>query len=76
MSTTLSDEKFLKERTEYTGIHPQKFALWIGMASMTMFFAAITSALLVKKGDYRSWENFRLPTVFLFSTITVALVSV
>lgn len=73
---TLGDERFLKEKTEYTGIHPQKFALWIGMASMTMFFAAITSALLVKKGDYRSWENFRLPTVFLFSTITVALVSV
>lgn len=76
MSVTLSEQDILKEKTEYTGVHPQKFALWIAMASMTMFFAALTSALLVKKGDYRSWENFRLPTVFLFSTITVISLSV
>lgn len=76
MSVTLSEQDILKEKTEYTGVHPQKFALWIAMASMSMFFAALTSALLVKKGDYRSWENFRLPTVFLFSTITVISLSV
>jgi cytochrome c oxidase subunit III len=72
----LSEKDILKENQEYTGVHPQKFALWIGMASMSMFFAALTSALLVKKGDYRSWENFRLPIVFLFSTISVIGVSV
>ena len=76
MSVTLSEQDILKEKTEYTGVHPQKFALWIAMASMSMFFAALTSALLVKKGDYRSWENFTLPTVFLFSTISVIGVSV
>ncbi len=76
MSVILSEQEILKEKTEYTGVHPQKFALWIAMASMSMFFAALTSALLVKKGDYRSWENFRLPTVFLFSTITVIFLSV
>ena len=76
MNVTLTEEEILKEKTEYTGVHPQKFALWIAMASMTMFFAALTSALLVKKGDYRSWENFRLPTVFLFSTITIISLSV
>jgi len=72
----LPDKKFLKERTEYTGIHPQKFALWLGMASMAMFFAALTSALLVKKGDFRVWESFSLPTVFAFSTAAVVSVSV
>lgn len=76
MNVTLSEQDILKEKTEYTGVHPQKFALWIAMASMSMFFAALTSALLVKKGDYRSWENFTLPTVFLFSTISVIGVSV
>lgn len=76
MSVTLSEQDILKEKTEYTGVHPQKFALWIAMGSMSMFFAALTSALLVKKGDYRSWENFRLPTVFLFSTITIITLSV
>jgi cytochrome c oxidase subunit 3 len=76
MNVALSDQDILKEKTEYTGVHPQKFALWIAMASMSMFFAALTSALLVKKGDYRSWENFKLPTVFLFSTLTVITLSV
>ena len=76
MSVTLTEKDILKERTEYTGVHPQKFALWLGMASMTMFFAALTSALLVKKGDYQVWENFQLPGVFVYSTAAVILTSV
>ena len=76
MNVTFTEEELLKEKTEYTWVHPQKFALWIAMASMSMFFAALTSALLVKKGDYRSWENFKLPGVFFFSTLAVIGVSV
>ncbi|MBX2903585.1 MAG: cytochrome c oxidase subunit 3 [Chitinophagales bacterium] len=76
MDYTWKDKEVLKERMEYTGIHPQKFALWLGMASMTMFFAALTSALIVKKADIQVWENFRLPTVFMFSTVAVVMVSV
>jgi cytochrome c oxidase subunit 3 len=73
---TWNDKEYLKERMEYTGIHPQKFALWLGMASMTMFFAALTSALIVKKADFQTWENFKLPVVFLYSTICIISVSV
>lgn len=73
---TLSEQDILKQKTEYTGVHPQKFALWLAMASMTMFFGALTSALLVKKGDFRAWESFRLPNIFMFSTLAVVLVSV
>ena len=72
----MSEQDVIKEKTEYNGVHPQKLALWIAMASMSMFFAALTSALLVKKGDYRVWENFKLPTVFMFSTLSVIAVSV
>jgi len=68
--------KGLKSTTEYTGVHPKKFALWLGMASMTMFFAALTSALILKKGDYKVWENFRLPEAFMYSTIVIVLVSI
>ena len=66
----------LKRRTEYTGIHPQMFGLWLAMASMTMFFAALTSALILKKGDFKSWENFRLPNVFMMSTAVIVMLSV
>lgn len=72
----MSEQDVIKEKTEYNGVHPQKLALWIAMASMSMFFAALTSALLVKKGDYRVWENFKLPTIFMFSTVSVIAVSV
>jgi cytochrome c oxidase subunit 3 len=72
----VSEQDVIKEKTEYTGVHPQKLALWIGMASMTMFFAALTSALLVKKGDFRIWENFKLPNIFMFSTLAVVAVSI
>lgn len=76
MDYTEGEKKILKERTEFTGIHPQKFVLWLAMASMTMFFAALTSALIVKKADIETWENFRLPDIFLYGTIAVVLVSV
>jgi cytochrome c oxidase subunit 3 len=66
----------LKKNTEYTGIHPQMFGLWLAMASMTMLFAALTSAMILKKGDFRTWENFKLPDVFMLSTLLIVMLSV
>jgi len=66
----------LKRHTEYTGVHPQKFGLWLAMAGMTMFFAALTSALILKKGDFKSWENFKLPNAFMLSTGVIILLSI
>jgi cytochrome c oxidase subunit 3 len=76
MNYILDEQNFGKDKTEYTGVHPQKFALWLAMASMTMFFAALTSALIVKKGDFKAWESFKIPSIFLYSTFAVILVSV
>lgn len=66
----------LRRNTEYTGIHPQMFGLWLAMAGMTMFFAALTSALILKKGDFKTWENFKLPGVFMLSTAVIISLSV
>lgn len=52
-------------------IHPYKVILYISMASILMFFAITTSALLVKKGDVVSWEAFTLPSIFYFSTLVL-----
>ena len=76
MELILSERDLLREKTEYTGVHPQKFALWIGMGTITMFFAALTSAFLIKKGDFRVWENFRLPSIFLYNTFVIVAVSI
>lgn len=56
-------------------INPQKFALWLAMASMVMMFGAFTSAYLVKQaaGD---WLEFKLPTVFYINTAVILASSV
>jgi len=56
-------------------IQAYKFALWIGMASIIMFFAAITSAYLVRK-PVGNWYEFKLPIQFFYSTILIVLSSV
>ena len=76
MELILNNSNPLKDQKEYTGVHPQKFALWIGMGAIAMFFAALTSALLIKRGDFRVWQNFRLPSVFMYSTLVIVLTSV
>ena len=48
--------------------------LWIGMVSIVMLFAALTSAVIVSKGS-REWVEFKLPETFLYSTITLVISS-
>ena len=55
-------------------MHPKKFSLLLLMVSMTMLFAGLTSALIVRRGE-GNWFNFDLPTTFIFSTIAVVLSS-
>lgn len=62
---------------EYKGrnrIHPQKFALWVACASITMMFAAFTSSYLVRRAA-GNWLEFPLPKVFYFSTAAIVLSS-
>ena len=54
-------------------VHPLKFALWVGMASITMMFGAFTSAYVVRQAQ-GNWLEFNLPGIFYLSTI-VLLVS-
>lgn len=56
-------------------IHPHKFSLWIGMASILMMFAGFTSAYIVKRNDGNNWLEFTLPPVFWYSTVVILLSS-
>lgn len=56
-------------------INPQLFGLWISMASMTMMFAAFTSAYIVRQAA-GNWLEFRLPDLFIISTVAILLSSV
>ncbi len=52
-------------------VHPKQFALWLGIGSIIMSFAGLTSAYIVKKGA-GYWVEFSLPQFFTFSTLVVA----
>lgn len=56
-------------------IHPHKFTLWVGMGSIVMMFAGLTSAYVVKKNQ-SSWLEFDLPQIFWYSTAVILLSSV
>ena len=52
-----------------------KQLLWVGMGSIAMFFAGLTSAYIVRKAE-GNWVEFILPEWFLYSTITIVFSSV
>ena len=56
-------------------MHPHKFSLWIGIASIIMMFGGLTSGFIVRKpqGD---WISYDLPWAFYASTVTVIISSI
>ena len=55
-------------------IHPHKFTLWVGIASIIMMFAGLTSAYLVKR-EQPGWTSFEVPLVFFYSTAVILVSS-
>jgi len=53
----------------------QKAMLWIGILSMIMLFAGLTSAYIVRQAEGQ-WLYFELPTTFYISTAMIVLSSV
>lgn len=58
-----------------TGIHPLKFALYLGIVSLIMAFAAFSSAYIVRQAA-GNWLEFRLPGMFYVSTAVIVLSSI
>ena len=56
-------------------IHPHKFTLWVGIGSILMMFAGLTSAYIVKRNQ-AGWQTFELPMLFWYSTATIIASSV
>src|SRR5689334_13767622 len=55
-------------------VSSRKFMLWLGIASIVMLFAGLTSAYIVREGEGR-WVNFNMPSLFIVSTIMIVLCS-
>jgi cytochrome c oxidase subunit 3 len=55
-------------------LHPYQILLWVGIASIIMAFAGLTSAYIVKKSQ-ANWLDFDLPKLFWFSTVVILISS-
>jgi cytochrome c oxidase subunit 3 len=55
-------------------IHPHKFTFWVGLGSIVMMFAGLTSAYIVKR-DQAGWTGFTIPRVFWYSTAVILVSS-
>lgn len=61
--------------TRRNKIHPKKFALIAGCASIVMMFTAFTSAYIVRQAA-GNWLEFSLPAMFTYSTVVIILSSI
>lgn len=55
-------------------MHPHKFTLWVGLASIVMMFAGLTSAYIVKRSQ-PNWITFEFPVTFWYSTAVILISS-
>jgi len=66
-SIPIEEQKQIRNRTA-------KPLLWVALAGMTMIFASLTSAYVVRQAD-PDWLSFDLPSVFFISTGIIILSS-
>ena len=50
--------------------------IWVVLFAVTMMFAALTSALVVRKGSSFDWRHFTLPSILYFNTALLLISSV
>ncbi|MEA2706020.1 MAG: cytochrome c oxidase subunit [Gemmatimonadaceae bacterium] len=52
-------------------VSPANTGVWVGIAAITMSFAAYSSALIVRQGANPDWQHFTLPGILFFNTLVV-----
>ncbi len=55
---------------------PASTGIWVGLAAITMTFAAFTSALIVRQGASNDWHHFTLPSILYLNSLIIVLSSV
>src|SRR5690348_12034968 len=68
-------EAIMKSEEQRKKIHPHKFTLWVGLASIIMMFAGLTSAYIVKSSQPK-WSTVEMPVIFWYSTAVMLISSV
>ena len=50
---------------------PASTGIWVGLAAITMTFAAFTSALIVRQGAAQDWRHITLPPVLYINSLVI-----
>ena len=48
---------------------PSRTGIWVGLAAITMSFAAFTSALVVRQSTANDWRHLRIPPIVFVNTL-------
>ncbi len=75
MNSLAAQQQDINREREFMRVHPYRFALWLGLASIVMIFAGLTSAYVVRQAG-GNWVDFVLPRAFAVSLGLVVLSSV
>jgi cytochrome c oxidase subunit 3 len=54
---------------------PARTGVLVGILAITMFFAALTSALVIRQGGATDWLRFQLPSILLVNTLVLVVSS-
>jgi len=81
MAATLQPPSIAKIPLEVRRVKPfdseaPSTGVWVGLAAITMTFAAFTSAMVVRQGSANDWRHFPFPTILYINTLTLILSSV
>src|SRR2546422_10446024 len=60
--------------TEAPRAQPGRTGMWIAIATISMSFAALTSAMVVRQSGAPDWRHFHLPSL-LYANTAVLLIS-
>jgi len=66
--------KIVEEANQPMAMNPKKFGMWLFIASVTMIFAALTSAYMVRQAA-GNWMVFELPSLFGVTTAIIIVSS-
>jgi cytochrome c oxidase subunit III len=55
---------------------PASTGIWVGLAAITMTFAAFTSALIVRQGAAPDWQHITLPPILYLNTLIIVASSI
>jgi cytochrome c oxidase subunit III len=50
---------------------PSRTGIWVGLAAITMSFAAFTSALFVRQSTATDWHHLSIPPIVYFNTLVL-----